>query len=363
MKKPKITIITAVYNIIKSEREESFRTCVEIVHNQTYKNIEHILIYTPCEDGTKELVDEYVNKGWCKCEIQPKRGIWEAMQKGLDSATGDYINFMNSDDKFSFPYSVEMIANAIVENQAAFAYSDTRGILPDKNELYWKGNIKTVPFGSCMCHQSLFASTKLLREVGGFNLNYEIALDDFLTLELLLTGQKYAYVPKPLVTYYYGGWSYQTKPEEFRESYAINFYERLGKNMGLTMDECRDLWHLEAVNNRSKDYCKNLAKKIKVPEWRNTLLEKLKQKEGKYFKQTFSFIGIPFLQTFENENAAFLKLAGIQVLSVERDPHEKIAKIFGLLKFKKEEKEKKVTCYMLGVPVFFKKYEGKIKCK
>ena len=56
MSNPKITIVTATYNLIANGREETFKQCVESVHNQTYKNFEHLIIDGASTDGTLDLI-------------------------------------------------------------------------------------------------------------------------------------------------------------------------------------------------------------------------------------------------------------------------------------------------------------------
>ena len=100
MKKPKVTVITATYNLIKNGREKSFRQCVESVHHQTYKNIEHLIIDGASTDGTLELIAEYEKKGWLRCVSEPDKGMADAMNKGIQKASGEYVIILISDDYY-----------------------------------------------------------------------------------------------------------------------------------------------------------------------------------------------------------------------------------------------------------------------
>jgi len=64
MNKFLITVITVTYNLIKNNRKNEFIRALESVQNQTYKNIEHIVIDGASDDGTLDLITEYANKGW-----------------------------------------------------------------------------------------------------------------------------------------------------------------------------------------------------------------------------------------------------------------------------------------------------------
>ena len=361
MKQPKITIVTAAYNLIEVGREKSFRECVEIIHNQTYKNIEHIIINNNSTDGTQKLIDEYVEKGWVTCHFQPIQGLWHAMQKGIDVATGDFINFMNSDDKFSGLDSIELIVNEIVKQRADYAFSDALGLCEDNPEqcwtgtsqYYWVGDLKNVPFGQCMCHQSLFVSMDTMREFGGFDFNYKLSLDNHMMLKLQLKGKKPAYVPKPLVTFFFGGWSSQLSGSEIQEDYKLNFYDQIGKSMGLTLEECGELRCFEAVYQKDEKYCRKLAKKITNKEWRKTFLDKLKEQNKKDSKGFCHFFGAPVITFFQNEHKVSIKCLQLPIFDIERKNDCRTARIFGeVLKIIKTEK--KLSWYILGVKVFSK---------
>ena len=98
VKKPKVTVITITFNLIKAGRKQTFIKCMESVHNQNYKNIEHLIIDGASTDGTLDLLKEYQKKGYIKYKSKKDKGIWDAMNKGIDVASGDYITFLNSDD-------------------------------------------------------------------------------------------------------------------------------------------------------------------------------------------------------------------------------------------------------------------------
>jgi len=77
--KPTVTVVTITYNLINAGRKEFFRQCVESVHNQTYENIEHIVIDGASTDGTLDLIKEYADKGWFTYYSEKDTGVYEAM--------------------------------------------------------------------------------------------------------------------------------------------------------------------------------------------------------------------------------------------------------------------------------------------
>lgn len=92
--RPKITVITVTFNA-KSQLEKTILSVI----NQAYKNIEYIIIDGGSTDGTVEIIKKYQNSlsYWIS---EQDNGIYDAMNKGIDSASGDWINFMNAGDFF-----------------------------------------------------------------------------------------------------------------------------------------------------------------------------------------------------------------------------------------------------------------------
>lgn len=103
----KISIITINYNNV-----EGLKRSIESVVNQTSKDYEYIIIDGGSTDGSVDVIKLYSNRidYW---ESEPDRGIYHAMNKGVKLATGEYVIFMNSGDKF---YSNEIIADFIKLN-------------------------------------------------------------------------------------------------------------------------------------------------------------------------------------------------------------------------------------------------------
>ena len=95
MKKIKFSIVTVAYN-----SSLSIKKTIESVVNQTYKNIEYIIIDGNSEDNTLEICNQYKNK-IDKLISQPNAGVYGNMNKGISYISGDYLIFMNCDDTFA----------------------------------------------------------------------------------------------------------------------------------------------------------------------------------------------------------------------------------------------------------------------
>ena len=98
MAEEKVTVITVVYNLVKSGRVKYFKQMLQSVRNQTYKNIEHIVMDGKSTDGTLNLLDKYQKKGYIKYYSEKDNGPYDAMNKGITKAESNYIVILHSDD-------------------------------------------------------------------------------------------------------------------------------------------------------------------------------------------------------------------------------------------------------------------------
>jgi len=168
--KPLISVITVIYN-----NKNLLEKTVLSVINQAYENIEYIIIDGGSTDGTLNIIKKYENKidYWIS---EPDKGIYDAMNKGIDSASGEWIIFMNAGDRFyaidtisqvfkNYPQDSDLIyghSEVVYEN--GFSRIQKAGIMKD----LWKGMIFT--------HQSLFVKLSLMKECK-FNIGNRIAAD------------------------------------------------------------------------------------------------------------------------------------------------------------------------------------------
>ncbi len=265
---PLVTIITITFNIIKNNRLKFIKQNFESVHNQTYPNIEHIIIDGASNDGTIELLNDYQNKGYIKYYSEPDKGVYFAMNKGIDKANGKYIAFMNSDDFYNNPDAILASVLELEKTNADASYGDTQGIyhVNDKKLDIWKGDINEMPFGRHFCHQSMFTKKDVLKELGGFDTSYKISSDSDIIIRLVSKGYKLIHIEKIIASYRTGGLS-QQKTELVRKEHSQAFYEHMGKDMGLSRDECFEIWNYRVFEEKDFDYCVRLGTKLKNEEW------------------------------------------------------------------------------------------------
>ena len=170
---PKISIITVVFN-----GEEHIGRTVESVLGQTYRELEYIIIDGKSTDRTLELIGGY--KGIHKVVSEPDKGLYDAMNKGLEAASGDYVWFLNSGDQIFSKDTLETLVagltgtpdiiygGTMIIDEAQNEVGDRR--LKPPLELSWKSFRQ----GMVVCHQSI-----LVKRAGAplYNLNYRLSAD------------------------------------------------------------------------------------------------------------------------------------------------------------------------------------------
>lgn len=168
---PLITVVTVVFNGV-----EHIEDTIESVINQTYGNVEFIIVDGGSEDGTLDIIKKYDHAidYWVS---EPDKGIYEAMNKGIDLGCGDWINFMNAGDSF-FNYEVLSLVflKPGIYKDATVIYGDHEIRYLKKRKIVKAGNLAKLWTGSQFCHQSAFVRLKY-HKTHQFNSCRKIAAD------------------------------------------------------------------------------------------------------------------------------------------------------------------------------------------
>lgn len=178
-KEPYITIVTVVYNGVKTIEET-----IKSVINQTYLNFEYIIIDGGSTDGTIEIIERYSDKiNLFKSE--PDNGIFDAMNKGLLLAKGEWISFMNSGDMF---YSLNILNEVFSKNNDFYEMIYGNVCLYDNQDNYFfKSKTNKIKINlNAICHQSVFIKTKSHHL---FSLDYKLSADHDLIYKLVKKGR------------------------------------------------------------------------------------------------------------------------------------------------------------------------------
>jgi len=171
-KLPLITIVTVVYNGEKTI-QETICSCTE----QVYCNVEYIVIDGKSTDSTVDIISKFKNKV-TRFISEPDNGIYDAMNKAITIATGDWIIFMNSGDLFFDKFVLSNVAKLIKEEESSVDVIYGNTVYKFKNNL-----LQIMPLAfeliereMIFCHQSTFVRTELIK-LNRFDLKYKLAAD------------------------------------------------------------------------------------------------------------------------------------------------------------------------------------------
>lgn len=197
--RPKISVITVCFNA-GDILEETIRSVI----SQTYDNLEYIIIDGKSTDNTHNLLNKYRNH-INKIVSEPDNGLYDAMNKGLNIATGDYVNFMNAGDFFCNPNVIKRFIEQ-VNHQYDVIYGDAIVINPDRSEKYEKPeeDVSIISRKPIYRHNASFTRLSLHKKYP-FDLSkikeYKHALDYDHIFKIWKAGAKFKHVPMPILKY------------------------------------------------------------------------------------------------------------------------------------------------------------------
>jgi glycosyltransferase involved in cell wall biosynthesis len=180
----KISIITVCYNSAKTI-EKTFQS----VQNQTYTNLEYIVIDGGSKDTTLEIVNNYKNLV-SQCISEPDKGLYDAMNKGIRLATGDIVGILNSDDIFTENHVLEDIANFHSENTIdasvgnIIQFNDTGKTVRKYSAKNWRP--EKLKIGFMPPHPSIFFKRGLFEKYGKYHLDFVSGADYELIVRFFL---------------------------------------------------------------------------------------------------------------------------------------------------------------------------------
>jgi glycosyltransferase len=181
--------------------------------NQTYSNIEYIIIDGNSHDGTIALIKSKAetnkNITWLS---ERDKGIYDALNKGISIAAGDIIGFVHSDDYLAGNSVVENIVDVFNTYQVDGVYGNLHYVnFNNTNQIVrnWRSQPfekKLLNWGWMPAHPTLFLKKYVYKQKGNFNLEYKIAADyDFILRIFQDTNYKFQYLPETIVKMRVGG--------------------------------------------------------------------------------------------------------------------------------------------------------------
>lgn len=214
---PKLSVITIVYNNAKDIE----RTMLSVL-NQSYKNIEYIVIDGASNDGTLDIIRKYESR-LAKLISEKDKGIYDAMNKGLAHATGDYVLFMNSGDEIYALDTVERI----------FASAPNADIYYGETEMYdenWRSlgqrrhrapetfTWRSFKYGMNISHQAIYIKRSLTEP---YNLTYKYSADIDWIIKIAKKASNIVNTHLYVAKYLVGGMSKQKHRESLKERFKI----------------------------------------------------------------------------------------------------------------------------------------------
>lgn len=206
MSLPKISIITIAYN-----SEKTIEDTIRSVVSQDYPNLEYIIVDGASKDSTMEIVNRYKDQ-IATIVSESDKGIYDAMNKGVELATGDVVGILNSDDFYANNQVISNVANTIGNADAIYAdlvyvsQEDT-----DKVIRRWiSGAYKVGAFkkGWMPPHPTFFLKKSCYNQYGTYNLQLKSAADYELMLRMVHKHKiKVAYLPEVITKMRVGGQS------------------------------------------------------------------------------------------------------------------------------------------------------------
>lgn len=202
----KVSLITATYN-----SESTLVDTLASLQCQDYDDIEYIVIDGASKDRTLDLIREKYN-GVVKIVSEPDKGIYDALNKGIDIATGDIIGFLHSDDVLANEHIISEVVSRFRTDNCDAVYGDleyvSRSDLNKKIRVWKSGLYKNykLHLGWMPPHPSFYMKRDFYIEFGGFSLDYRISADYESLLRYIQTRRlTISYIPEVLTKMRVGG--------------------------------------------------------------------------------------------------------------------------------------------------------------
>ncbi len=214
---PLFSIVTIVYN-----RADEIELTLKSVQQQSCRDYEYLVIDGNSNDGTREILERY------RSDIdtlisEPDKGIYDAMNKGLQHASGQYILFLNAGDRFADVEVLSDVQRQLQKTPCDALYGDHIIQYPDGSRLHQQApdNLDNLYKRMQFSHQALFLDTGQARLIG-FDTRYRIAADYNMIFQAYLKGLRFEHFKRPICLFEPGGASDQKRVLAVWERFIIN---------------------------------------------------------------------------------------------------------------------------------------------
>jgi glycosyltransferase len=215
----KISVITAVYN-----NRDTISAALDSALRQSGVDIDLVVIDGGSTDGTLEVLRSYTGR-LDVLVSEPDQGIYDALNKGIQRASGDVVGFLHSDDLFAGAGVLSRVAAAFADPEVGAVYGDlvyVRKDNPDQVVRYWRAGVfsrRRLRWGWMPPHPTLYVRRHVYEQHGLFDTSFRIAADyDFILRTLGQAGVGVRYIPEVLVKMRVGGASNRSLRNILRKS-------------------------------------------------------------------------------------------------------------------------------------------------
>lgn len=247
----KFTIVTCTFNA-----EHELQRTLDSVFHQSYADVEHLILDGLSSDRSVEMAQTYKQRSdeartgheVVVCSERDS-GLYDAMNKGIARATGDYIVFLNAGDTFPSEATLEHIAHSIGDGEAlpGVIYGDTDIVndegrflrhrrLQPPTKLTWR----SFRNGMLVCHQAFYALTTLAKD-NPYNLNYRFSADVDWCIRVMKEAERQHLmlknVDEVVVNYLDGGMTEKNHRASLRERFSI-----MRRHYGLPLTLIMHVW-------------------------------------------------------------------------------------------------------------------------
>jgi glycosyltransferase involved in cell wall biosynthesis len=209
--KPLITVITVVYN-----DADNLAITLKSVAEQNYKDFEFLVIDGNSTDRTLEVIKQYedIISTWIS---EPDKGIYDAMNKGIKMAKGEYINFLNAGDAYCYADTLQEVKENLLQNRTVdILYGKLMNHSNGEQNLkYITGEVvseKSLYISIPITHQTMFVYRQLFKDIGLYSTQLRIVSDYEWFVKYydkVKSFDKLLFLDKPLIVYQQGGFSFQ----------------------------------------------------------------------------------------------------------------------------------------------------------
>lgn len=217
---PKFSVITVTYNA-----EAVLEDTIQSVISQTYHRIEYIIVDGGSRDGTLAVANKYRDRIACMVS-EPDKGLYDAMNKGMKLATGDYLCFLNAGDSFHEDDTLQQMVHTLKDGELPdVLYGETALVdreghfvrmrrLSAPEVLTWK----SFKQGMLVCHQAFFAKRCLAEP---YDLQYRFSADFDWCIRIMKKAQTLHNTHLTLIDYLDEGMTTQNRKASLRERFRI----------------------------------------------------------------------------------------------------------------------------------------------